>query len=146
MSDERWNDLQWSGRPGHYEVYYVTFTDPPTGVGFWIRYTMVAPLAETGEDPSCSLWFMAMDPADPSRNIGEKVSFPTSELSAQTSPFRLVVGPATLTDGGMAGSGKGSVVAVWLFQQQCRLGAQLRRPDRGERCQGQNKRLKPDSG
>jgi hypothetical protein len=104
MSDERWNDLQWGGRPGHYEVYYVTFTDPPTGLGFWIRYTMVAPLAETGEEPSCSLWFMAMDPADPSRNIGEKVSFPTSELSAQTSPFKLVLGPASLTDSGMAGS------------------------------------------
>src|SRR5205085_1518340 len=44
---DRWNDLQWQGQPGHYEVYYVTFTDPVTGVGFWIRYTMVAPLAET---------------------------------------------------------------------------------------------------
>ena len=45
---ERWNAMQWDGEPGHYEVWYVTFTDPATGVGFWIRYTMVAPLPETG--------------------------------------------------------------------------------------------------
>ena len=71
-----WNALQWDGEPGHYEVYYLTFTDPASGVGFWIRYTMVAPLPETGEEATCSLWFMAMDPADPSANVGEKVSFP----------------------------------------------------------------------
>ena len=62
---ERWNGLQWRGEPGHYEVYYVTLTDPASGVGLWIRYTMVAPLPETGEEATCSLWFMAMDPRDP---------------------------------------------------------------------------------
>jgi len=71
---ERWNELQWRGQPGHYEVYYLTFTDPGTGVGIWIRYTMVAPLAETGEEATCSLWFMAMDPSDPGANVGSKVS------------------------------------------------------------------------
>ena len=42
------NALRWDGAPGHYEVYYLTLTDPASGVGLWIRYTMVAPLAETG--------------------------------------------------------------------------------------------------
>ena len=64
---DRWNALQWNGEPGHYEVYYLTLTDPASGVGFWIRYTMVAPLPETGEEATCSLWFMAMDPARPGR-------------------------------------------------------------------------------
>jgi hypothetical protein len=52
---DRWNALQWGGQPGHYEVYYLTFTDRASGVGFWIRYTMVAPLPETGEEATCSL-------------------------------------------------------------------------------------------
>jgi hypothetical protein len=101
---DRWNALQWRGEPGHYEVYYVTLTDPGTGVGFWIRYTMVAPLAETGQQPSCSLWFMAMDPNDPNANVGEKVSFPASELDAQAEPFELRINGSTLTDHGMTGA------------------------------------------
>jgi hypothetical protein len=101
---ERWNAFQWNGRPGHYEVYYVTFTDPRSGVGFWIRYTMVAPLPETGAEPTCSLWFLAMDPADPSRNVGEKASFPISDLSAEREPFALGIDGARLTDRGMAGA------------------------------------------
>src|SRR5919204_1076418 len=101
---KRWNELQWDGEPGHYEVYYLTVTDPATGVGFWIRYTMVAPLPETGEEATCSLWFMAMDPANPGSNVGEKVSFPITDLEADAEPFRLEVGNATLTDRGMQGS------------------------------------------
>jgi hypothetical protein len=101
---DRWNALQWQGEPGHYEVYYVTLTDPSSGVGFWIRYTMVAPLAETGEQASCSLWFMAMDPNDPSRNVGEKASFPIEALVARTGPFRLRIEDCWLSDHGMVGS------------------------------------------
>jgi hypothetical protein len=100
----RWNDLQWNGQPGHYEVYYMTLTDPATGIGFWIRYTMVAPIPETGEAATCSLWFMAMDPSDPARNVGEKASFPISELKASTDPFRLEINGSSLSDGGMSGS------------------------------------------
>jgi hypothetical protein len=101
---DRWNALQWQGEPGHYEVYYLTLTDPATGVGFWIRYTMVAPLPKTGADATCSLWFMAMDPKDPTANVGEKVSFPTSALAAEQEPFELRIGDAWLSDRGMAGS------------------------------------------
>jgi hypothetical protein len=100
---KRWNCLHWNGKPGHYEVYYVTFTDPATGVGFWIRYTMVAPLPETGEEASCSLWLCAMNPADPARNVGVKSSLPAGSLTAQADPFQLHVGDAWLSDHGMAG-------------------------------------------
>jgi hypothetical protein len=103
----RWNELQWRGQPGHYEVYYLTFTDPGTGVGVWIRYTMVAPLAETGEEATCSLWFMAMDPSDPGANVGGKTSFPTSELEVTEGPFELRIADATLSDTGMRGAIEG---------------------------------------
>src|SRR5512132_2719339 len=100
----RWNDFQWDGQPGHYEVDYLTFTEPGTGVGFWIRYTMVAPLPETGEEATCSLWLCAMDPADPAANVGVKSSLPASALSAGGEPFHLRIGDAWLSDTGMAGA------------------------------------------
>ena len=98
------NTLRWDGEPGHYEVYYVTATDPHTGVGLWIRYTMVAPLPTTAEAASCSLWFLAMDPrpgAGPP--LGRKLSFPIEAMRAHAEPFRLELGGAELTDAGMRG-------------------------------------------
>jgi hypothetical protein len=93
------NVLQWDGTPGHYEVHYLSATDPASGIGLWIRYTMVAPLAA---DPTCSLWFMAMDPAGDVR-VGRKVSFGVDQLVAEPDPFRLTIGDSELSDRGMAG-------------------------------------------
>jgi hypothetical protein len=96
------NALRWSGGPGHYEVYYLTLTEPNTGVGVWIRYTMVAP---SGSDPaSCALWFLAMDPrAGASSPLGRKATFGTDRLSACQDPFELRIAEARLSDGAMAG-------------------------------------------
>ena len=93
------NVLQWDGTPGHYEVYYLSATDPATGIGLWIRYTMVAPQHAPA---TCSLWFMAMDPAG-DVHVGRKVSFPIDQLVAEPDPFRLLVGDSELSDRGMAG-------------------------------------------
>jgi len=121
---ERWNAMQWTGAAGHYEVWYATFTDPGTGVGFWIRYTMVAPLPETGEEATCSLWLMAMDPADPSRNVGQKVSFPVSAMSTTSAPFELRIADATLTDRGMAGTiEQDGTTSEWALTWESRLPA-----------------------
>jgi hypothetical protein len=121
---ERWNAMQWQGGPGHYEVWYLTFTDPATGVGFWIRYTMVAPLPQTGAEATCSLWVMAMDPQDPARNVGRKVSFPVSELRATAEPFELRIGEAKLTDQGMSGSlQQDGVTCEWNLTWTSRLPA-----------------------
>ena len=121
---ERWNDLQWHGEPGHYEVYYLTFTEPQTGVGFWIRYTMVAPLPETGEPATCSLWFLAMDRGEPQHNVGEKVSYPIDRLSASSDPFTLRIADATLTDSGMSGSiERDGWRAAWDLEWRSRLPA-----------------------
>jgi hypothetical protein len=100
------NALQWNGEEGHYEVYYVTLTDPVTGVGLWIRYTMVAPLASTAEAGSASLWFLAMDPREGATpaTVGRKQSFELRRLVSDADPFRLQVGDATMSDGAMSGS------------------------------------------
>jgi hypothetical protein len=92
------NVLQWDGGPGHYEVYYLSATDVPSGTGLWIRYTMRSPLRGTGE---CALWFMAMD-RDGSR-FARKLTRPIEELTAQNEPFHLTLAGADLSDRGMAG-------------------------------------------
>lgn len=97
------NDMRWSGRPGHYEVYYLTVTDPASGVGIWIRYTMLAPLGS--EAPTCALWFAAMDPRPGARAVlARKQTFPIAELQARRDPFELRLAGATLSDGAMAGA------------------------------------------
>jgi hypothetical protein len=92
------NTLAWNGRPGHYEVYYLTLTDAATGVGYWIRYTLLAP--DEGA-PSCALWFLAMDPAN--GVTAHKQTFPIAQLTAHADPFELEIGSGTLTDGSAAG-------------------------------------------
>ncbi len=98
------NSLQWSGAPGHYEVYYLTLTDPRTGAGLWIRYTMLAPLAETGERATAALWFLVMDPRGEGSTLARKATVPIGELHAELNPFRLQIGAATLSDYGMSGA------------------------------------------
>jgi hypothetical protein len=93
------NELRWDGRPGHYEVYYVTLTDPGTGLGVWVRYTLEAPLH--GE-PSCALWFAAMDP---DRGVtARKATLPIADMTAAGDPFSLRIGEAELTDTSATGA------------------------------------------
>lgn len=92
------NALRWNGGTGHYEVYYLSLTDGDSGVGAWIRYTMLAPI----EGPaSCALWFMAMEPGGAVR--GHKLTLPIEHLRAATAPFALQIGDASLDDRGMRG-------------------------------------------
>jgi hypothetical protein len=95
------NALQWDGGAGHYEVYYLSATDRATGCGLWIRYTMVAPRTGVG-DPTCSLWFMAMDP-ERGEVLGRKRSWPIGELVARPEPFEVRIDGAVLDGGGMSG-------------------------------------------
>src|SRR5256885_1628920 len=95
------NALQWDGGAGHYEGYYLFATGRARRRRLWIRYTMVAPEAGGGE-PTCSLWFMAMDPERGSV-IGRKRSWPAASLASTAEPFELRIGEATLTDDGMSG-------------------------------------------
>jgi len=110
------NALRWDGTPGHYEVHYLTTTDPVTGVGLWIRQTMLAPLR--GE-PTCSIWFMATFPDAPA--IARKETLSIAALRAEATPFRLRTGQSELTDHGMRGAAQD---ASWNLSWQ---------PDRGHR-------------
>jgi hypothetical protein len=56
-----------AGRSGVYEVWFLTFTDPVTGRGYWIRSTYLAPRRGS---PSAGVWFARFDPADPSLTFG----------------------------------------------------------------------------
>jgi hypothetical protein len=99
------NALKWDGTPGHYEVHYLTLTDPGSGVGLWIRYTMVAPLPRTGAQASCALWLLAMDPrpgATPT--LGRKQTLAIDQLRTHPDPFELRIGDSVLTDSGCAGT------------------------------------------
>ena len=91
--------MQWDGSPGHYEVWYLTLTDPASGIGVWIRLTMVAPV----DGPAtCSLWFLAMDPSAHGV-IARKATYPIDRLQATTDPFRVCVADAHIDDGSTAG-------------------------------------------
>ena len=107
------NALRWDGEPGHYEVYYLTVTDRPSGVGLWIRYTMVAPLAGQGERH-----LLAVVPghgSDGNRRCSRASRRSRSaELRAQTEPFALSIGAAQLDDRGMRGELDGASLGPFL--------------------------------
>ena len=97
---ERSNALRWDGGPGHYEVWYLTLTDPATGIGVWLRYTLLAPLDGAAE---CALWLVAMAP-DGDR-FARKATFPAAEpRGRRDDPFALTLGGADLSDRGAAGA------------------------------------------
>lgn len=99
------NALRWQGQPGHYEVYYLTATDPSTGVGFWIRYTMLAPAADGGDPATCALWFAAMNPDGESGGmVARKASFAIDRMRACSDPFELRIDAALLSDERMTGA------------------------------------------
>lgn len=100
----RWNDATRGG----YEVWYVTWNDPATDHGFWLRYVTEQPLEGHGE-PHGELWFARFDPADPARTFGFHKRVPFSTVASGESPFALSVGGSRLGHdhavGGTAGDG-----------------------------------------
>lgn len=83
------NARVWDGQSrGHYEVWYLTLNHRPSRTGFWIRYTMEAPLLGHGE-PYAQVWFAAFDANDPERNVAVNQHFPIGELHAAAAPFEV---------------------------------------------------------
>lgn len=64
---ERDNVHRVPGRAGVYEAWFLTFTEPITGRGYWIRSTYLAPRKGSA---SAGVWFAQFDPADPGRTFG----------------------------------------------------------------------------
>jgi hypothetical protein len=74
------NRMRWDRRsPSFMEVWYATVNHKPTGMGFWVRYTITAPKAG---DPYCELWAFAFDPEGKRRFAG-KERFPIDRLGTE---------------------------------------------------------------
>ncbi len=106
------NHRRWDGHsPGRYEVWYLTFNDPATGDGFWIRYTLEAPVAGHGE-PYAQLWFARFasasgaDPARPTFGINRRQ--PIATMVAATDPFAVTIGASKLGHGHARGALSGA--------------------------------------
>jgi hypothetical protein len=101
------NVLLWDHhQTGHYEVWYVTFNHPATRTGFWIRYTIEAPISGAAY---AQLWFAFFDGKDPSKTFGVNQRFPITDLADAAAPFRIAIGGAELghdhAKGAIAGDG-----------------------------------------
>src|SRR6266508_5027771 len=79
--------MRSGARPGSYEVSFLTFTDPATGRGFWIRSTLLAP--KRGEAWG-GIWFARFDPADPAATFG--IHATSSIWSASPDAFQVEIG------------------------------------------------------
>ena len=92
------NALRWDGAPGHYEVYYLT-SPTATGIGLWIRYTLLAP-DRGARDVRAVVLAMDRDGA-PRRAQGDA---PDRRAAGPRDPFGLPIGDAELRDDGMGGA------------------------------------------
>jgi hypothetical protein len=110
------NDLRWDGSPGHYEVWFVTLTDPASGIGVWLRHTVLAPRDGAGGRAESALWLLAMAP-DGDR-FARRETFGAEQLVATTEPFRVSLGGADLSDRGAAGAVEGG---AWELSWEPRL-------------------------
>ena len=103
--DNRW---RWSGAPGAYEVWYLTWNHAPTKTGYWLRYTLEAPTTP-GHAPYAALWFARFDTKNPQRTFGIHRRYPMPTPPRDDAPFAIHFGSARLTDdtaiGALAGDG-----------------------------------------
>lgn len=96
------NRMMWRGQPGHYEVWYLTLTDRASQSGFWIRYTLEAPVTAHGE-PYVQLWFCRGDGKAPENTFAINRRFPISALAHTASPFAVRIGESAVTHDSMKG-------------------------------------------
>lgn len=86
-----------------YEVWFLTFTDPATGTGYWIRSTYHAPKRGSHQ---AGVWFARFDPTDPSRAFG--IHRRSDTWSMSTGAFAVRIGGDCFMSSGHA---EGSVQA-----------------------------------
>ncbi|MCP5109657.1 MAG: hypothetical protein GY953_02355, partial [bacterium] len=95
---EKVNALRW--RPGVedcYEIYYLTLNHLASGTGYWIRYTLHAPLRPAEAYTEVSFTFF--DRQRPESNFGIAKRFRLGDLEAREEPFRLRIGENSLENG-----------------------------------------------
>lgn len=89
------------GRGGHYEAWYLTFSDPDAKTGYWIRYTLHAP---AGGPVAGRLWFARFDHSAPENTFGLNRG---GEFASQPGAFEVRIGDAVLRSGHLAGALEG---------------------------------------
>lgn len=86
---EQDNHRRWSEADrGVYEVWYMTWNDPASGQGYWLRYITESPVA--GE-PRGELWFARFDPRDPSRTWAIHKHVPMKDVASGEKPFGVAI-------------------------------------------------------
>jgi hypothetical protein len=101
------NVRRWDGAStGHYEVWYVTLNHRESSTGYWIRYTMEAPVHGHGA-PYAQLWFACFDRNAPSRTFAINQIHPIGQMVAHAAPFSVRIGDAEITHRGARGAIKG---------------------------------------
>jgi hypothetical protein len=90
----------WGGRRGRYEVWFLTLSDPSRRAGYWIRYTLRAPISGP---PEPRLWFAAFSLDDPAATFGINEGHPSGELRLGGPRFEVRIGEAALESGRATG-------------------------------------------
>ena len=104
MTSESDNRMVWDqARAGHYEVWYLTLSDPATGAAFWIRYTLESPRAGHGA-PHARLWFSSFVSDGGGGEVARFADVSISRLEARSDPFSLRIGEAELSHGAARGA------------------------------------------
>src|SRR5712692_880244 len=97
------NARRCQDRPGTYEAWYVTVSDPAARRGFWLRYTTLNPAPGIAAEAHSALWAFAFDRDHPEVNWGGKVTFPLRALQTSARPFQLRLDGASLGRDGCSG-------------------------------------------
>jgi tocopherol cyclase-like protein len=95
---------RWTGRPGFYEVWFVTMTDPASGLGFWIRSTLHAPK----HGPAwAGVWFARFDPVDPDKTFGINRRYGMEAVTVPADAFDVSIDGTRIASGAAVGSLEG---------------------------------------
>jgi hypothetical protein len=103
MNAEVANTARCQDRPGTYEAWYLTVSDPGRRRGFWIRYTTLNPAAGVPIEGHSALWVFAFDRDEPTAKWGAKATFPLRALQVQSRPFTVRLQGAVLSRDGCSG-------------------------------------------
>jgi hypothetical protein len=89
------------GRPGTYEVWFLTFTDAASGRAFWVRSTLLNPVKGRGPQEA-GVWFAAFDRSDANGTFG--IHRTTSGAEVDPLTFRVRIGDVEMGSGYARGS------------------------------------------
>jgi hypothetical protein len=96
------NRPAWTGKPGRYEVWFLTMSDGSSG--YWIRYTLLAPQAGPAEG---RLWFARFGRGDVKATFGINRRVPIEDVELASDDLEIRVGGGLLRSGHSQGAVSG---------------------------------------